>query len=155
MKKYSKDIQCGTYNGYQLHYRHKELACDSCKAAASKYVMTRYFANKEKILERQKKYRRNNPKTRAAKNRQKARRRAKQLGNGYEKYSLEKVLELYGTKCNICNIEIDMKAPRNCTGDNWAFGLHIDHVVPISKGGSDTLENVRPTHALCNVTKSS
>jgi 5-methylcytosine-specific restriction endonuclease McrA len=31
--------------------------------------------------------------------------------------------------------------------------LHIDHVIPISKGGTDTLDNVRPSHAKCNLSK--
>jgi 5-methylcytosine-specific restriction endonuclease McrA len=62
---------------------------------------------------------------------------------------------LYGTVCYLCNKEIDLQAPRNCTGDNWQMGLHIDHVIDIQYGGSDTLDNVKPTHALCNVTKRS
>jgi 5-methylcytosine-specific restriction endonuclease McrA len=31
--------------------------------------------------------------------------------------------------------------------------LHIDHVYPLSKGGLDTLENVRPSHGKCNIVK--
>jgi len=31
--------------------------------------------------------------------------------------------------------------------------LHIDHLVPLAKGGSDTLENVRPAHGICNLRK--
>ena len=31
--------------------------------------------------------------------------------------------------------------------------LHIDHVVPIAKGGSDSAENVAVTHRLCNLTR--
>jgi len=32
-------------------------------------------------------------------------------------------------------------------------GLQIDHVIPIVKGGPDTLNNVRPAHGLCNIKK--
>jgi hypothetical protein len=138
MRRYNVDIQCGTHNGYQLHYRRKEPACEPCKTAAYEYI---------------KQKQKNNPKRRAAKNRQKSRRRAKQRGNGYEKYSLEQVLELYGTNCHICNTLINFDAPRNCTGDSWELGLHIDHVIAIANGGPDTLENVRPAHAMCNVRK--
>ena len=138
MRRYNVDIRCGTHNGYQLHYRRKEPACEPCKTAAYEYI---------------KQKQKNNPKRKAAKNRQKSRRRAKQRGNGYERYTLQQVLELYGTTCYICNTEIDMEAPRNCTGDNWQNGLHIDHVIPIAKGGSDLLVNVRPAHAMCNVRK--
>jgi len=31
----------------------------------------------------------------------------------------------------------------------------VDHIVPISKGGNDTIENVRPSHGLCNLRKGS
>lgn len=41
-------------------------------------------------------------------------------------------------------------------GEWWLLGahrplaLHVDHVVPYSAGGTDTLDNAAPTHALCN-----
>jgi 5-methylcytosine-specific restriction endonuclease McrA len=31
--------------------------------------------------------------------------------------------------------------------------LHIDHIVPIAKGGSDSANNVAVTHKLCNLTR--
>lgn len=148
---YYKDIKCGTYSGYQRHYRNKEVACDPCKKAASDYSRQWQKRNIEKFRE----YRRNSAQRKAAKHRQKVRRRARVRGNEYERYTFEQVIELYGTICYLCNLEIDMEAPRNCIGDNWQNGLHIDHVIPISKNGPDTLENVRPTHALCNINKSS
>lgn len=80
-------------------------------------------------------------------------RRAKKLANGFEKYTEGQVLELYGSNCAICSLPIDMNAPRTCRQSGWHQGLHIDHVVPISKGGPDTLVNVRPTHAICNIRK--
>jgi len=83
----------------------------------------------------------------------KNKRRANKLNNGFEPYTKEQVLQMYGTKCHICNIEIDLSAPRLTGKDGWQNGLHIDHLVPISTGGADTLENVRPAHGLCNVKK--
>ena len=63
-------------------------------------------------------------------------------------------MELYGTNCYLCNDPINLQAARRVgKADGWEQGLHIDHVIPISKGGSDTLDNVRPTHALCNLSK--
>lgn len=150
-----KDIKCGTYSGYQLHYRKGEQACTPCKQGASAYVKNYYYSNREKINAKIKERNKNSSKRKAAKNIQKSRRRAKMRGNGYELYTLEKVLELYGTVCHICGNEIDMNAPRNCQGDNWQNGLHIDHVISIFNGGPDTLDNVRPSHALCNVNKNS
>ncbi len=144
-----KQIECGTYSGYQRHYRLEEPACESCKKGASEYTKNFYHKNKEKIKEKRKK----DPARKANKLRQKSRRRARLRGNKVEPYTFEQVLETYGTICYLCSKEIDMNAPRNCTGDNWEIGLHIDHVIDIQYGGPDCLENVRPTHAICNLTK--
>jgi len=82
------------------------------------------------------------------------RRRAKKKQNGVEKYTVEQVLMLYGTNCHICQKPIDFNVSKVAgIGDNWQNGLHIDHVVAIVNGGSDTLDNVRPSHALCNLKK--
>jgi len=82
-------------------------------------------------------------------------RRASKLNNGFEKYSEEQVLSMYGDACHICNNLINLDANRSVGLPNWEMSLHIDHLIPISKGGSDSLENVRPAHALCNLKKSS
>lgn len=43
--------------------------------------------------------------------------------------------------------------------DCWICGrpldgdLHLDHVKPLARGGWDTLSNLRPTHAMCNMRK--
>lgn len=142
-----KEIKCGTYSGYQRHYRLKEPACDACKAGAVEYSLIYYHKNKDKIKK--------NPARKARRHRQKVRRKARLRGNKSEIYTVQEVLDLYGTVCYLCNKEIDLQAPRNCTGDNWQMGLHIDHVIDIQYGGSDTLDNVKPTHALCNVAKRS
>jgi 5-methylcytosine-specific restriction endonuclease McrA len=83
------------------------------------------------------------------------RRRARMRDNGFEIYSEIQVLVKYGKDCHICKTPIDLKAPRRVGVDNWFLGLHIDHLIPIAKGGADTLENVRPAHALCNLKKGS
>lgn len=80
-------------------------------------------------------------------------RKIKMKGNGVESYTLEQVLEEYGSVCYLCEIDIDLTLPRKIGVSGWEFGLHLDHVTPISKGGSDCLENVAPTHAICNLTK--
>ena len=61
----------------------------------------------------------------------------------------ELVLETYGFICYLCDSPIDMKLPRTSKR-----GATIDHVVPISRGGVDELENLRLVHWECNNRKS-
>jgi 5-methylcytosine-specific restriction endonuclease McrA len=80
-------------------------------------------------------------------------RRARKLQNGVEPYTEAQVLETYGTACHLCTKEVNLEAPRRSGAHGWEDGLHIDHIVPISKGGPDTLDNVRPAHGSCNIKK--
>ena len=99
----------------------------------------------------QQEYHKNNP-HKSRENRR--RRRATELNNPSSKYTETQVLEMYGTDCYICGIEIDLDAPRQVgRKKGWEMGLHIDHVIPMVDGGPDTLENVRPSHAKCNLQK--
>lgn len=84
------------------------------------------------------------------------RRRAMLYSLGEQNWTEKDVLGAYGKSCHICGAEIDLDAPRlSRDGLGWESGLHIDHVVPISRGGSNDIENVRPAHAKCNVEKGS
>jgi 5-methylcytosine-specific restriction endonuclease McrA len=83
------------------------------------------------------------------------RRRARIAKAGFEFYTEQQVLDIYGTDCYICSEPINLSAPRSAVADGWKRGLHIDHVIPIALGGSDIIENVRPSHAICNLRKSS
>ena len=110
--------------------------------------------NPEKVSETAKMFRKSNPdKTREKDRVQNNKRRALKLNNGHSPYTEKQVLETYGTDCNICNFPIDLNAARKVGLPGWENGLHIDHLLPISKGGPDIIENTRPTHGLCNITK--
>ena len=111
-------------------------------------------ANPEKIKELKKKWAQANPeKDREGRRRNERKRRALKLQNGYSPYTEAEVLNLYGTNCHLCGQPIDFEAPRRFNKPGWELGLQMDHVIPISKGGPDTLENVKPAHGLCNITK--
>ena len=106
--------------------------------------------NAERISAKHKQWRENNrDKTREASRR----RKAKKLNNGLEVYTEKQVLDLYGTNCYLCGELIDMTAPRATWIEGWQRGLHIEHVVDLALGGPDTLDNVRPAHGICNLTK--
>lgn len=112
--------------------------------------------NKDRIDELRKAWRKNNPDKLSAQIRTASRiRRARLKNTLHSPYTEPEVLDLYGVDCHICGLKIDLKAPRLSGQEGWEQGLHIDHLVPISQGGSDTLDNIRPSHGLCNVKKGS
>ena len=81
------------------------------------------------------------------------RRRAARKQNSYEKYTNEDIFALWGMDCYICGQAINFEAPRKAGTLGWEYGLQMDHVIPIRNGGSDTVENVKPAHGLCNLKK--
>lgn len=72
-----------------------------------------------------------------------AKRRAWKRDAFVEEVRAEVLLELYGTSCYLCETQIYQ--PRD---------MHMDHVVPLSRGGEHSVANVRPTHKACNLRKS-
>jgi HNH endonuclease len=182
---------CGTMAGYKMHRNHNTPICEDCRTACRENKRKWRLANpekakqenkkghikrREKVLERNRLFRKNNPEhvkayqdnyrsnhkeereTYRLNNLEKFRsyarkRKAWKLNNGHEPYLEQQVLELYGTDCHICQEPIDLEVSRKVGIGDWKLGLHIDHLIPLAKGGSDTLENVRPSHANCNLLK--
>jgi len=62
--------------------------------------------------------------------------------------SADQLVAEMGATCRICHKEIDMTVPRTSK-----MGLTVDHIIPLSKGGQDTLDNMQPAHWICNVKK--
>jgi 5-methylcytosine-specific restriction endonuclease McrA len=58
-----------------------------------------------------------------------------------EKVDFQKILSDAKGVCGICRQPFD------------EFGIHFDHIIPLSKGGTHTRENIQPTHARCNLLK--
>jgi 5-methylcytosine-specific restriction endonuclease McrA len=138
---------CGTYAGYRKHHNQKTKPCIDCLVAMRAYSKTRY---QKGGVARQAKYRARNLEAVQARERSKNRRRRASITTDYNELQ---VIATYGVNCYLFDLEIDFRAPRKCGVPGWEHGLHIDHLVPVSRGGSDTLENVRPTHGLCNLVK--
>ena len=171
---------CGTYSGYVLHRRVLEAPCEACQEAQrdykrawrertretrAEYARVYREENPEVINAASRRYRERHPERRAASvaryneaNPEVRRgtvrtRRARRAGGEVERYSEAQVLDHYGVDCHICSEPIDLTAPRRSGEPGWERGLHIDHLIPICDGGSDTLLNVRPSHGLCNCRK--
>lgn len=67
-----------------------------------------------------------------------SRRRAQKKTSVVDDFTIQEVIEKYGQQCVYC------KEPFT----------HIDHYIPLSRGGPHTLENVRPSCEQCNLQKS-
>lgn len=74
--------------------------------------------------------------------------RARKRNTEHESYDRLEVFRLKGEYCYLCgeNICLNISFPH-------PFSLSIDHIVPVSRGGSDTIMNVAPTHLSCNIRK--
>lgn len=145
---------------------------NQCKDCVKKYSAQRYTKNKDNILIKNKKWRKENcehmthlhvkwvrehreqaAKTRKShrlKNLDKARirdraitskRRAWKRNVPSDGSTMHDLIKLNPKLiCYLCDKEI--------TGD-----IHIDHVMPLSKGGHDTIDNKKLTHPFCNMSK--
>ena len=69
----------------------------------------------------------------------------------HEDWTEKQLIETYGTNCYICNGPIDFNAPKKGPGSDYSFWP--DHMRPTSRGGSNTIDNVRPCHRKCNQDK--
>jgi 5-methylcytosine-specific restriction endonuclease McrA len=72
-------------------------------------------------------------------------RRALLKGNKTSTVSYFKILDRDGYMCHICNSEID----KNLNYPNY-YSLSFDHVIPLSKNGEHSMDNIRPSHLICN-----
>jgi len=145
---YYKIFNCGTKNGYHKHLRIKEIPCNSCREAMRLHWKNQRLIRNKEINDLRKAWRERTPNARRDRMH-----RAKAAGGVLGYYSDEDVVKLYGTDCHICNEPIDFTAPRQCGKLGWERGYHVDHVIPLSKGGADSIENVRPAHGQCNIIK--
>jgi len=87
---------------------------------------------------------------REAYNRRNAERRARERGArvGGERFTREQVFDRDGWICQLCLAPIDW----NRTGRD-PLAPSLDHVVPLDRGGTHTLDNVQAAHFACNCSK--
>jgi 5-methylcytosine-specific restriction endonuclease McrA len=167
----SFDFRCGTQRGFERHKRKREHPCSMCRDAHNLY---RRCVPKEKMTEDE--IRRKEAELLALyrisgksrdqirkrewliQNRDKARmsavrRRAIIAEVRSEPYTTQQILDTYGSDCHICHEPIDLDAPRRVGSGGWLKSLHLDHVVPLVRGGTDLIENIRTSHGICNLSK--
>lgn len=90
--------------------------------------------------------------------RRNSRHRRRELGDKGSGVSVSKIIERDGSLCWICGLPVD---EGDCTIDddgNFIAGRSypsVDHVVPLSLGGKNDMNNARLAHCYCNVIKGS
>ena len=98
---------------------------------------SRYQRDKERITIRNKEYRQNNPE--AARARVHKRRAIKaQSGGSYTVAEWKGLCNKYDNKCLCCGKKKELTA---------------DHVIPIAKGGTSSIDNIQPLCMPCNAKK--
>lgn len=76
-------------------------------------------------------------------------RRAKKYGVEYDRsVTLEKLIEKKGLSCSICGLTCFYSGDSNAD-----LYPSIDHIIPLSRGGGHTWENVQVAHRICNTIK--
>lgn len=61
-----------------------------------------------------------------------------------------RVVEVHGMTCHLCGTEC---LPRSEVGHLHPLVVTLDHIVPRSRGGTDDVENLRPAHRRCNLSR--
>lgn len=127
--------QCATCEAFIYHRgkgSHLKKYCTTCSYKA-------YLAGA-------KKYRQNYPENCAQ---ARFRRRTRMKNVRYEVVTESDVINAHGTNCHICEGFIDFSL-------TWPHpkSKSMDHVIPIAKGGTHVLANVKLAHLTCNLRKS-
>lgn len=147
-KYYSKFTQKEWYQKYNKKYKQSEKGKASSKRYSEKNkkkinARRRAYHKTEAGQKAYKEYYNNNYEDFLERNRL---RRARLLevytDNSINKESLTTLFDSQNGKCNYCEIEL--------TKDN----KHLDHIIPISKKGPHTIENVQYLCISCNFSKS-
>lgn len=131
------------------YYMSKDGRQTWCKACSSEhrkrtkeqrrtYAKTYNQANKERLAEVLRQWRSENPER--AKE-QSSRYRAGKRRAAVEPVDFAAILNRDGFTCHICLGQVDPS------------DLHFDHVVPLSRGGAHSMENVKVAHSTCNLSK--
>ena len=134
------------------YYRCKETngtACEICRAQAAEYRRQQVAKDPEKFKRQEKEWKKRNPHKKPNSGRD----RAKKKGVEYKYYTRQQVFDRDGYDCYLCGDPTDLTAPHVRGQPGWETYPHIEHVIPLAKGGIDTLDNVKVAHAKCNIDK--
>ncbi len=121
---------------------YKKAWTEANAARNAAYKREHYERHREEIIARSEEWSKNNAKKvkQFKANNSRRRRAAKHASPGnFTAKEFEELCERYGNKCLCCGV----------TG----VVLEADHVVPLTRGGSDDIENIQPLCGTCNRSK--
>ena len=123
-----------TLTEYKWCKYQNEVPCKPCRAVAAEYVRGRPGKLRYNKVHGK-------------------RRRHLARANGETSYTRQFIFDRDGYECHICGEMTDPTAPHVMGQPGWERYPHLDHVIPISKGGTNTPDNVKVAHAECNLLK--
>jgi 5-methylcytosine-specific restriction endonuclease McrA len=142
--------QHGTSIGdYSRCKKANTTACEPCLKAAAAYRRAQVAKDPAKFKQQDKDYYKKYPHKRLTNSRDRARKK----GVPSQYYTRQHLFDRDGYDCYLCNLPVDLTANHVVGQPGWELYPHIDHVIPLALGGHDTLDNVKITHAKCNMVK--
>ncbi len=127
------------YDNKEVSIKYARKYYQNNKERILKYTNKYYQNNKERITKRASKYHQNN-KEEASIRRHRRRARIAEVGGGFTKTDIKDLYISQWMRCWYCSVSIEEK-------------YHIDHMTPISRSGSNWIDNLCLTCPNCNLTK--
>ena len=115
-----------------------------CRRCSSK---EEYIRNRKTYLDRFKRHYRNNKESYREK---KNRRRVLKYSGKYVYINIYNIYKRDRWKCGICGLRVNTKLKHP-----HPYSPSLDHIVPLSRGGTHTKDNVQLAHLRCNLSKGS
>ena len=125
-------------------YITKYYSNGDCRRCSSK---KEYKRNRKTYLDRFKRHYKNN---RESYREKKNKRRVLKYSGEYVYSNIYNIYKRDRFKCGICGIRVNTKLKHP-----HPYSPSLDHIIPLSKGGSHTPDNVQLAHLRCNISKGS